>query len=153
MNRQVRQNCWETNSSSSHSLTIVSGNYKIPKLSRLTSQNDPYEVVLTGGQFGWGIDNFSDFDTKLRYAYTSATGYDGEDNNPKTNNELAMLCDVITEYFPEWSSKHYFKFTTGDYYIDHQSTHLKDELFQSKRTLRNFLFCSKSILHISNDNI
>ena len=60
--KTIRKNCFETNSSSTHSLCITTED----KYLQLVPNSDG-SIVLTGGEFGWGWDKFNDPLTKANY--------------------------------------------------------------------------------------
>lgn len=60
MKTQIRKNVFETNSSSTHAVSIFRGsNYSIPE-----------KIVIRPGEFGWDCETFSDPESKLAYLYT-----------------------------------------------------------------------------------
>jgi hypothetical protein len=73
MNTQIRHGVFETNSSSSHSLSLSE---KFDKndttLIDLDFDIDPTDtyIQVKYGEFGWGVDEFNDSKTKLSYIVT-----------------------------------------------------------------------------------
>lgn len=60
MKRQIRQSCFETNSSSTHAICIATGSdFEIPKI-----------VKFGFGEFGWEIDKLSSKSERADYLYT-----------------------------------------------------------------------------------
>jgi len=147
----IRRSVFETNSSSSHSVSIVQGDYIPDKL-----YVGPGKVCeICPGEFGWEEESYYDAATKASYAFTYAKEMpdyglgDGE-------REMDMLKKVI-----EAVTKAVVQFVgTGDKYhpygyIDHQS--IEDggpgkEVFASEETLRDFIFNPASELRTDNDN-
>lgn len=148
--KQIRKGVFESNSSSSHSLTIDCGNRETPKLESYSEYDDPTTFILKGDHFGWEVREYNDFDTKLRYAYTLANPHEWgfEDNRP-----LEMLEEVLTDNVPG-IEKFFYTDTPGyGYYVDHQSAYeMKCDIFACKDDLDNFLFSKNSILRTDNDN-
>jgi hypothetical protein len=140
--KTIRQNCFETNSSSTHSLcigTLENWDTIIP--------NENNEVILEGGEFGWQWEKFNDALTKANYcavAFLDSESY------------LEMLKEVIMEHtgckeivilaeLDNYESPY-------DSYIDHQSINEAADSIYSKEDLRNFIFNPNSVLIIDHDN-
>ena len=154
--KQVRQAAFETNSSSSHSITIAAGEF-IPD--RLGVVGGVCEIFT--GEFGWGYDHFSDASIKAAYCLTWIKHF-GEDKVPE---ETAMFINVIKKvtgakevvFVPQYTQE-----TKGEWdyyqwgYIDHQSIEYGGgtgrEAFESEEVLERFIFNHGSILTIDNDN-
>lgn len=139
-----RQSVFETNSSSSHSITISD---TTELLDSITPDKDG-NIVLTGGQFGWEIEDYEDALSKANYCAVDVHGNDDYEQ---------MLIDVIKEH--TGAKNVIFDFTT-DYsqdednysYIDHQSYGTTHEAFSSNETLKAFIFNPNSVLRTDNDN-
>lgn len=140
--KTIRKGVFETNSSSSHSITVEVG----PTWGTLPL-NHKGNIHLDGGEFGWEWEKFNDTLTKANYCavYASYTG------------KKSILKKVIKDY--TGAKKVKFKFSTnwdhGRYnhsYIDHQSIDVCDELFESEEELKNFIFNDSSWLFTGNDN-
>lgn len=142
--RQIRQGTWETNSSSTHSVTIMSGPRETPLLEAYCPEEEGV-FELVGGEFGWDREEYTDFDTKLKYAYTHVCPY-GDLNK---GTRLDMLESVLRDNIPGIKE---FRYNTGYYYIDHQSAELCDDIYESYDTLETFLFSKNSELRTDNDN-
>jgi hypothetical protein len=140
----------ETNSSSSHSLTLRHGEYILPTKDY---KGEPYHI--TGGMFGWEIETYHDIPTKINYVAVEAmqTG----------NDELkSLLIELLQEIYN--CGEVLFDFNTdwavdGDMnaYIDHQSYGtVWGEIYCSggntKNNLMNFLFNPGGYLSTDNDN-
>lgn len=134
-----RQSVFETNSSSSHSLTIGCG--KNWDTINLDQDNN---IILEGGEFGWGYEEYYDALTKANYYAVDNRGY--EEN-------LELLTKVLKEYTN--CNEVIFNFDLDSYYdsyIDHQSSGLTREEIYTEDDLKNFIFNRSSILIIDNDN-
>jgi hypothetical protein len=140
-----------TNSSSS-SFVIINARdgYSIP--------NYGYKLIADSNlgetQFGWGPENIYDTGSRINFAYLQTTYV----NHPKW---LKMLEDVIKENTSVknlvWNiGEDYFETDGKDWgYIDHQSCSsegVNTEIFDSKETLKDFLFGKGSYICLDNDN-
>lgn len=171
MKRQVRRSVFETNSSSTHSLSITNGNLHE---SNLYVDDFDNKVHVEFGEFGWEVKSYTDQYTKLQYLVTMLATTEGggltdiedffETNGFKKINELIKSycnCDGIVidseikidSY--EWNGnvEYYLDF---DGYIDHQSCecyHNIDEFLDYYNTdIINFIFNNGVVLHTDNDN-
>ncbi|MBU0579484.1 hypothetical protein KJ628_05980 [Patescibacteria group bacterium] len=152
ISKQIRREVFETNSSSSHSLTIDT---TIEIMQKLIPNNEGNIVVdenLGYCQFGWEFESYHDVGSKIIYAYLQAESV----NNRKW---IQLLTDVVKEHsgakeviwkiVDDYDSKH-----CG--YIDHQSCGSEDDscqkMFKNKKTLKQFLFNKSSYVRTGNDN-
>ena len=150
--RKVRQSVFETNSSSTHSISIAS--FSEGDLMDTIPLDVYGNIVLEGGEFGWEIEDYSDALSKANYVaiYIEqwASPYAKEHFRKKFVDVLReqTSCDEVVLNFSEDYSKENWSF------IDHQSVEAQqlDWLFESSETLRQFIFNPKSILHTDNDN-
>lgn len=133
----IRRSVFETNSSSSHSVTIAGWPPK--------GKTDSLPVSGGGvcsiwpGEFGWEEDTFYDAETKASYCYMYAR------ENP---DQMKQLENVIREQ----TGCKQVRFEEGDGWIDHQSSDVAREAFASDDTLRAFIFNPDSVLRTDNDN-
>jgi hypothetical protein len=153
----IRTKVFETNSSSTHSISIISGD---PKLYSTISVDEDGTIELTGGQFGWEQMMFTSPIAKANYAIQDVFGNrrsynDDEDEisflNFLKDEKLQMIFEVIKEHTKAKNiviNKEELK--SG--YIDHQSAETSMEAFESKQTLFDFLFNPNSYIHTDNDN-
>ena len=145
MRHVTRKSMWETNSSSTHSI-VITPQKEGKTLDDLCVENGVCSIFP--GEFGWGIEEYDDAQTKASYCFTWAKEYGN-------NTHLEMLCSVIkkqtgadkVEFIPMSTDK-YYKWG----YIDHQSNHVCGDVFESDDKLRDFIFSHFSILRIDNDN-
>ncbi len=156
---RTRVGVFETNSSSTHSVTVhplKDGEHKdssVEKYVDFAFAGGVGQTVLYvyPGEFGWEFEEYSDFPSKLAYAYTFAKSICKADDNKALN----MLRKVLLE------SEHIdcvvFCRSNDDYYeygyIDHQSYDVAQSLFDSEEKLRNFLFNPNSFFETGNDNV
>ena len=144
MNIVTRHSVFETNSSSTHSISLNPGN---TKLFTSISPDDNGRIVLNGGEFGWEWQKYNDALTKANYcAVDCAFDKDKE----------SMLIDVIKEHTGAKTIVFNFTKHTSDgknaSYIDHQSDGTSNDAFKSKEILKSFIFDPDSILFTGNDN-
>lgn len=147
--KNIRHKVFETNSSSTHSISISKDSDGI--LETLEVSEDGV-VSLTGGQFGWEWAKYNDARTKANYA-----GILVRDNEAlksfliKTIKNHTGAKEVRFDFsldfnanYEDWS------------YIDHQSGLYENgdalKVFENEQTLKNWIFNPKSWLFTGNDN-
>lgn len=164
----IRKNFPETNSSSSHSVSIsLSGKYYKPEEWNIEIQDDGTIFIPDStDDFGWEFKKYNDVLTKIQYV--SSIFYVKE--NPK---KLKILKDVIKSFtgakrvifefeknFEEeyraclkknekMCSKDIADFGSG---IDHGSNTVFPQILESKNTIKDFIFNPSSWLFLGNDN-
>ena len=134
MKIQIRNNIFETNSSSIHAICIpTEKNIKYP---------DTCEFCTD--QYGWGpsIEN-----NVGNYLYTALICL-GKENELKKLKELLDSKNIET-FFEDTKSQDF-----GSFYIDHDESlnEFIDYLFEDDERLLSFLFSKKSKVYIYNDN-
>lgn len=135
--KNIRIGVFETNSSSSHSLTIESG---VLQKSTLPDQDGVIVGVL--GKFGWEIEHYASQADKLSYLLTQI----------QYNDHLTALAkSAIKEYTG------LKMVVAGQGYIDHQSHDTLNDLFSGsdeeiKQNMINFVFNSGYSFDTDNDN-
>ncbi len=149
--RVTREAVFETNSSSSHSISIHGGGYACARFPL-----EQGKCVVHPGEFGWGPDRFYEPEMKASYCLTYVkTGGDDEDGAREV-----MLCQVLenvtgcdVDFVPVPVSDE-CGYRWG--YIDHQSHKVERDVcaaaFESEETLQDFIFNPASVLIIDNDN-
>jgi hypothetical protein len=138
--KNIRLNVFETNSSSTHSITISAASRGMYD----TLPVEDGEVVLSGGEFGWEWNKYNDALTKANYAMVFS------ENHPAGRK---MLADVIKKQ----TGAKTVLFKDNNYsYIDHQSGPGEGgegvKAFESEENLRDFIFSLDSWLFTGNDN-
>ena len=132
---KVRRQVFETNSSSSHSISIADKNawdYE-------TIHPDEYGIITLGfGYFNFGYESYNDAEIKANYCAIDVS-HDFE--------KFEMLKKVICEHT---GAKYVAMDDSG--YIDHQSRGTSFPAFESEETLKEFIFNPMSQLIIDNDN-
>jgi hypothetical protein len=155
MKTQIRKAVFETNSSSSHSLTLSEGDVQM-----LTF---PPEVLKAGkveigcDEFGWEWARLYQPISKLTYLVTGATHGDiASFESPEqvtefwreTNVKVDQLCRVVEEH--TGCRLLLIPGTTG--YIDHESVGADHEAYADDETLRRFIFGPDAFVETGNDN-
>ena len=153
---KVRCGVFETNSSSTHSLTIEG----VPTQDDTLTPDSDGTITLTGGQFGWAWERFNDARTKANYCAAYAQGRLGYDTGKPTKSHdeyanllNAVLCAHTGAKLVVWALSD--KYDAPNYsYIDHQA--LEDcntaDAFASAEALTQFIFSPMSWLFTGNDN-
>jgi hypothetical protein len=137
--KNIRNKVFETNSSSTHSVSIVSN------VSGIYDSIIPDNgiITLTGGLFGWEWEKYNDATTKANYAAVFCQ------DHPQ---EVEMLNEVLKE---QTGAKDIY-WDLRDSNIDHQSSWSEDgeakTIFQSKEILKNWIFNPSCWLYTGNDN-
>ena len=131
--RKIRNNVWESNSSSSHSLTIGDNACKLV-------DDTEIEIELGYGEYGWGYEELINWESKADYLAVEAV---------RDNYKMDMLDKALKLRFPNIEITYANEDSRG--YIDHQSYgEIWNEL-DSVEDVYNVIFGS-SIVVIDNDN-
>ena len=167
--KKIRFGVFETNSSSTHTITI---NGKLKKdLPKSIFKGKSIVIRLEDCEFGWGFDFFTDAHNKLKYAIMMVIETEAgkceklEDvynlEGFKTIKSVVKE-DIILEddkfcqksFIRDDGSEHRYLEHSG--YIDHQSREnyksLKDFLDDNEIDILNFIYNTNVDLIISNDN-
>ena len=161
--KTIRKGVWETNSSSCHSITI--GEAENALMLELPRERDG-SVILFPGEFGWEQAYYErDPSTMASYALTFAMqnheGIKGAtepicvNEIPDLSDQARMLIRLVCQQMDIPPSKLFFQQSSGYWewgYVDHQSCHLKSDIFESEESLRRFIFHPESTLTTDNDN-
>ncbi len=150
--QQIRKSVFETNSSSSHSLTMGKGD--------LVASPFPASVLRQGvvalqvGEYGWEWYRYYSAQEKLNYLLTQVTDGHVEtdiDELCDMNPNVAMMRKVVKEH-----TGCDLQVMPGSGYIDHQSARGDGgnglELFDDEDKLKRFIFDSTSYIQTGNDN-
>lgn len=135
--KNIRIGVFETNSSSSHSLTMTSG-----ELQKSVLPDQDGVIVGLLGDFGWEIKHYSSQSSKLSYLLTQI-------QNDEHLTELART--AIKEYTG------LKMIVAGEGDVDHQSSDTLNELLcgsdeEIKQNMINFVFNSGYSFDTDNDN-
>lgn len=143
--QNIRHGVFETNSSSTHSISIDSTDIL---LDTLEVRYDG-KVLIGVGEFGWEQDEHRDAATKASYLHMYCRDWvHPEDLKEKFYQNLK---EVILE---QTKADDVIFSNDPDGYIDHQSVEDKDYhyIMEDKEKIKNFIFNKKSILVTDNDN-
>ena len=139
---KIRKGVFETNSSSSHSISIATADKQFVLDTSFMPEEDGV-LRLYGGEFGWEWNKINDSNTKANYCAVCAI-----DDDYKSD----MLIEVLQEQTGAKDVEFAFNKEGYGNYIDHQSYDVPLEAFKSKETLRNFIFNLNSWLFTGNYN-
>lgn len=145
--RTIRENVFETNSSSSHSISLSDPSINNDGMMDTIPLDKNGDIVLSGGEFGWQWEKFSDALTKANYCAVYAVLY--------RDDLINQLIDVIKD---QTGANNVILDISDDYnktnwsYIDQDSFDVAAAAFGSNDVLRRFIFNKKSILYLGNDN-
>jgi hypothetical protein len=141
----IRRNVFETNSSSSHSISIVEETDQNLNTLGTIYPDSNGKIILTGGQFGWEEETYRDPLTKANYCAVDTI------NCPEKRK---MLIKVIKEHTGARKVAVNISIDHVDNrsYIDHQSRGTSHPAFDSETTLKLFIFSYGSVLETDNDN-
>jgi hypothetical protein len=135
---KIRHAVFETNSSSTHSISIQS--FKpIDGILDTIYPDSNGNITLFGGEFGWEEETYNDALTKANYCAVDAEG---------DNKKLEMLSKLIKQHTGAKEVIYELK----NSYIDHQSQGTSYKAFSDLESLRAFIFNPNSILQTDNDN-
>lgn len=150
----VRQGVFETNSSSTHSISIATQTQGA--LMDTLPLDKERVLILEGGEFGWEEASYKDALTKANYMAIYALQWGKEESG----KFIKIFEDVVKEQ--TGARKIEYAFTTSWQagpdevfaYIDHQSVENKNYhyVFQDREKLRQFIFNPLSVLKTDNDN-
>lgn len=176
MKRQIRRGVFETNSSSTHSVSVSHNNnqYYEPTILNAFIDECDNKVHVKFGEFGWEIKNYSLPYNKLQYIVTMLAETEGgmisdiddffeTDGFKLINDAVADYChcdgiwideDMQLDNY-EWNGKTYY-YIEHNGYIDHQSHEayqsVQDFLDDYGLDVTQFIFDDGVIVHTDNDN-
>ena len=144
MKIQIRKNCFETNSSSTHAICITKAGVDMNNL--------PKHVTFEHGEFGWENAEYSSVYSKASYLYQAICdcNYERDDKKEEMLNRISELLGTygISCDFEESSDK-----TWGDGYIDHagETIDFVTAVLEDDDKLLRYLF-GDSMIITGNDN-
>ncbi len=158
---QVRHSVFETNSSSTHSLTIGKGKAQLPDL------DEGNILRIETGEYGWEQESYSSPNSRLSYVFTYVMNgafdklkYVVDVVKKETNAAAIFINDVnVDDLIGKTEAELALVKTDRSYYdwgyIDHQS--IGDDgpaglNISNEDDLRNFLFNESSSFETDNDN-
>lgn len=134
MRKIIRKKAFETNSSSSHSISLASNDKEF--ILDMIYPNEEGNIVVEGdSEFGWAWDKINDAYQKLEYAYIGGV-----------NEEL------LTRVIKEQTGCNEVIFNEISGYIDHESYGTVNNICVDFESTRNFIFNKNSWLVTGNDN-
>lgn len=157
--KTTRQGVFETNSSSTHSLTIADGGELI-KQPFSDADTRAGVVKVYADEFGWEVEEFRDVETKLSYLYTDAMRsekYADKEGVVDPNTYESTKLDILREAVKQVAGlgiefcarKDFYPFG----YIDHESEYLPNEVWSGGlESVIKFIFNPHSVLRTDNDN-
>ena len=163
----IRNSVWETNSSSSHTVSIR-GKKNITKYAFV---GDSKSLGIHLDEYGWSGPDCDDFMSKLEYAmcmvlmteypdfrYWDEHGFTVNQTVLESLDGYQLLLSAVRTQFPD-CKEIVIKKNDGYYpygYIDHQScenySSLRDFLEDWNLTAERYLFDYGVVVHIDNDN-
>lgn len=158
--RVIRANLPETNSSSSHSVVICRDPKYLMKKEdsnfNLKLRDDGILYIPSRPEdFGWQWEKFNDPLNKLWYVCGILFNR-GINKKIKVLNEILKKFtgakDVVYEWMEKRNEKDYSSTNECPPSIDHQSHEIFPEILESKESIINFIFNSRSWLFLGNDN-
>lgn len=137
--KNIRHGIFETNSSSSHSISIAHGSIGI--FDTITPIKG--KITLTGGEFGCEWRKYNSSEVKANYSAVFA-----RDNK--------IMTDMLEQVLKEHTGANQITFDLGESYIDHQSALSENgdarKAFDTPTTLKSWIFNPDSWLFTGNDN-
>jgi len=151
----IRNGVFETNSSSTHSITIAG----FGELNDALLVNDEICTIFPG-EFGWEWEDFNDAATKASYCLTYCKSLEKSQGEHCTHiqNQSPELLEQLKRVIARHTGAkevHYQERIDQFYpwgYIDHQSHDTCAPAFETDETLAMFIFNKNSVLQTGNDN-
>jgi hypothetical protein len=145
---QTRHNLFETNSSSTHSITIIES--KLGDVLETLYPNKDNKIVIGGYDFGLSVHEYYGAEAKASYCAIYIRDWIQKKEKDK-NRYLSVLIKTIQDQVGAPLEVVLPSENTG--YIDHQSVENRDidYLFEVPELLREFIFNPKSVLVTKGD--
>lgn len=158
--QKIRLNLPETNSSSSHSLVIgYNNNYLKSRMDALKELepylNDNGILIVNSAEFGWESGKSNNIYEKLQYLMAISCSYHGcgwEDETINNRAKVQKFLSKVEKIVRDYTGITEVKFETKGSGVDHQSIYLYDDIAESTRSIKNFLFSNQSWVFLGNDN-
>jgi hypothetical protein len=168
--KKIRKGVFETNSSSSHSVTVGEDpGYESEYYSKLKLETDN-KIHIDFGEFGWEVDKYNEAYYKLQYALTMVISTECNYENILSFDDFYNMegfklieeavknhdsnCEGILIDNPDFVKEDGYILHSG--YIDHQSYEdyhsLQEFLNNYGVTIGDFIFDPHVVLHTDNDN-
>lgn len=155
--QQIRRSVFETNSSSSHSLTLGRGDLVSQPFSAATLRSGV--VRITPDHYGWEWTRYYTAENKLAYLVTQLLQGREPDSESEldeagfteklraTDPRFDLLCRVVSDH-----TGCQLLVERADCSVDHDSLGVGLELFKDEDALRDFLFDETACVQTGNDN-
>lgn len=144
----IRQQCFETNSSSCHSISLANKPAEFDTLYPTVRNSRVLNIDLADYEFGWEEEDYTDPEAKLAYLLIDIGYLDNPDSL-----EAKAVSAVVKEHT---GCKLSVTQREGSYggYIDHQSqgTCRDSGVLSSDEAIKSFIFSRDSVLTTDNDN-
>ena len=155
--KKIRNNTFETNSSSTHVIAISKEKVEIPSQPTIVKLNE----VEYGYEFGWSTEDISDLEDKVAYLLLGYIGYDNEDNEiysaykqfKDIMKEINIVVKITTDEQDENDEidvKERLRKFRDSSYIDHVDE-IPRNLYTMNRLAR-LIYGSDSYIMTGNDN-
>lgn len=140
--KKIRNNVFETNSSSTHSICIATD----------TELIIPQTLHFGFGEFGWERDTLNSTEEKASYLYTALYNNSQNEDIEKISNILTSKGIEISFEEPIFKEKRTHADNSG--YVDHCSELIGffEDLCNDEESLLQFLFSPLSFIITGNDN-
>ena len=147
---QIRYNCFETNSSSTHTLVI----------SKEMPTHFPESVSFSIGEFGWEQEEYDTINARASYFYTAACALYGYDVKRDVQKLLEPYGIKVSYEYWKVTEPQFIIYEKGGHaylnngYIDHdmELRDFVDRCFNEPDFLVRWLFGATSRLYTGNDN-
>jgi hypothetical protein len=147
--KKVRHSVFETNSSSSHSLTLVKSDLSTIGLSKDVLRKGVVDVGVS--EYGWEWFRYYTPTNKLSYLLTQITDGDLDGRDTATLIEDFPMIHRMARVLKEHTGCELHIFNSSGY-VDHDSVGVGMAVLSSDESLREFLFSESSYVETSNDN-
>lgn len=142
MKKAIRTNIFETNSSSTHTISI-SRNFDV------ANHPFPKTLVFHGDEFGWDVEIYDDVYSRCSYLYTAMCSLLNDEELETRKNHIKDVLEkygVVAAFAP-------FKYCDNGY-IDHDEDTwgLLNYVFENENNLLNYIF-GDTLIYTSNDNM
>jgi hypothetical protein len=151
-NIRIRVGVFETNSSSSHSLTTGDA-----ELTQTFHEHDlrAGKIPIILGEYGWEWKRFRRPENKASYLLTSILNNseikskeDVRDEVCKMNEDARNVIEAIEEH----TGCRVEIYTGGFFYIDHESVNLYRQIGRDKESILSFILSPSAFVTTGNDN-
>lgn len=142
--KTVRNNVFETNSSSTHSITVCEDNGKY-------KENLPIKVnPIWYGEFGWEFEVWGTIEEKLAYMIRCLVCYDYNKDN--LQDKIRPIQERLHNLGIDFELPTYEEYMDG--YVDHADWYQDEieDIYKDDNTLLTFLLSDNSYIEGGNDN-